>query len=44
MIVSPFGQVLAGLLEGSEGLVSAEIDLNDIARGKFDLDGSPESR
>jgi len=38
MIVSPFGKVLAGPLEGGEGLVTAEIDLNDIARGKFDLD------
>jgi len=38
MIVSPFGEVLAGPLEGGEGLVTAEIDLNDIARGKFDLD------
>ena len=38
MIVSPFGEVLAGPLEGGDGLVTAEIDLNDIARGKFDLD------
>jgi len=38
MIVSPFGEVLAGPLEGGEGLVTAEIDLNEIARGKFDLD------
>ncbi len=38
MIVSPSGDVLAGPLEGREGLVTAEIDLNDIARGKFDLD------
>jgi nitrilase len=38
MIVSPFGEVLAGPLEGREGLVAANIDLNEIARGKFDLD------
>jgi nitrilase len=38
MIVSPFGEVLAGPLEGGEGLVTAEIDLDEIARGKFDLD------
>ena len=38
MIASPFGEVLAGPLEGGEGLVTAEIDLGDIARGKFDLD------
>jgi nitrilase len=38
MIVSPFGKVLAGPLEGGEGLVTAEIDLGEIARGKFDLD------
>jgi nitrilase len=38
MIVSPFGEVLAGPLEGREGLVTATIDLNEISRGKFDLD------
>jgi nitrilase len=38
MIVSPFGEVLAGPLEGREGLVTATIDLKEISRGKFDLD------
>ena len=38
MIVSPFGEVLAGPLEGREGLVAATIDLTEISRGKFDLD------
>ncbi len=38
MIVSPFGEVLAGPLEGGEGLVTAEIDVNEVTRGKFDLD------
>lgn len=38
LIVSPFGEVLAGPLYGEPGLVTAEIDLGEIARGKFDLD------
>ncbi len=38
MIVAPTGAVIAGPLEGREGLVYAEIDLGEIARGKFDLD------
>ena len=38
VIVSPAGQIVAGPLEGCEGLVAAEIDLSDVARGKFDLD------
>ncbi|WP_392508897.1 carbon-nitrogen hydrolase family protein [Naumannella halotolerans] len=38
MIISPAGQVLAGPLRGGEGLLSAEIDLDDITRGHFDLD------
>jgi nitrilase len=37
-VVSPFGEVLAGPLYGSEGILTAEIDLAEIARGKFDLD------
>ena len=37
VIVSPLGQVIAGPLQG-EGLLSAELDLDDIPRGKFDLD------
>jgi nitrilase len=37
MIVSPFGEVLAGPLAGP-GLLTAELDLDDIPRGKFDLD------
>lgn len=38
VIVSPLGKVLAGPLLGEEGVISAELDLDDIPRGKFDLD------
>jgi nitrilase len=37
VIVSPRGDLLAGPISG-EGLLFAEIDLDDIQRGKFDLD------
>ena len=38
LIVSPFGQVLAGPLRDTEGMLTAELVMKDIARGKFDLD------
>jgi nitrilase len=38
VIVSPFGEVLAGPLYGKEGILVADLDLAAIARGKFDLD------
>lgn len=38
-IVSPLGEVIAGPLQGEEGLVTAEVDLDDIIRARFDLDG-----
>jgi nitrilase len=38
VIVSPMGQILAGPLRDTEGILTAEIDMGDIARGKFDLD------
>lgn len=38
MIVSPFGEVLAGPLDAVPGLVAVDIDLNDIVRARFDLD------
>lgn len=38
VIVGPLGDVLAGPLYGSEGLVTAEIDLAEIARARFDFD------
>jgi nitrilase len=38
VIVSPQGEVLAGPLHGREGVLVADLDLGEIARGKFDLD------
>jgi nitrilase len=38
VIVSPLGQVLAGPLRDGEGILSAELDLGEIPRGKFDFD------
>ena len=38
VIVGPLGDVLAGPLFNSEGLVTAEIDLTEIARARFDFD------
>ncbi|ROS05411.1 nitrilase [Sinobacterium caligoides] len=38
VIVSPMGEVLAGPLYNSEGLLSAEIDLNDIIKARYDMD------
>lgn len=38
VIVSPLGEVLAGPLRGGEGMLIAEIDLDDIPRAKFDFD------
>jgi nitrilase len=37
-IVDPFGQVLAGPARDGEALLTADLDLGEIARGKFDLD------
>jgi nitrilase len=37
-IVDPFGQMLAGPVFGEEAILTAEIDLRNIARGKFDFD------
>jgi nitrilase len=37
-IVSPFGKVLAGPSWDGECILTAEIDLAEIARGKYDLD------
>ncbi|KAF5375046.1 hypothetical protein D9758_000369 [Tetrapyrgos nigripes] len=38
VIVNPFGEVLAGPLLDAEGVLTAELDLNECTRGKFDLD------
>ncbi|KAJ3790899.1 carbon-nitrogen hydrolase [Lentinula aff. detonsa] len=38
VIVSPLGKILAGPLLGEEGVLSADLDLDDCIRGKFDLD------
>lgn len=38
VIVSPLGKVLAGPLLGQEGILTAELNLDDVVRGKFDLD------
>lgn len=38
VIVSPLGQVLAGPVYGEEAVLTADIDLGEIAEAKFDLD------
>jgi predicted amidohydrolase len=38
VIVSPLGQVLAGPLRDCEGILTADLDLDDIARARFDFD------
>jgi nitrilase len=38
MIVGPLGDVLAGPLEQETGLVTAEIDTDDIVRARYDFD------
>lgn len=38
VIIGPLGDILAGPLHGEEGLISADVNLDNIARGKYDLD------
>lgn len=38
VIISPLGKVLAGPLYDEEGLLTAEIDLDEIIRSKMDFD------
>lgn len=38
LIVSPLGQVLAGPVFDSDAILVAELDLEDVIRGKFDFD------
>ena len=37
-IVSPFGEIIAGPLYDKEGILYANLDLDEIAKGKFDFD------
>ncbi|MFI6358641.1 nitrilase-related carbon-nitrogen hydrolase [Streptomyces sp. NPDC050743] len=37
-IVSPLGEVLAGPLRHDEGILTAELDLGEIVRSRFDFD------
>jgi len=37
-IIDPFGKVLAGPLFGEEGILCADLDRDQVARGKFDFD------
>ncbi len=38
VIVGPLGDVLAGPLRGEEGLLTAEIDLDELVRARYDFD------
>jgi predicted amidohydrolase len=38
VIVSPLGEILAGPLRGEEGVLSAELEMDEVYMGKFDLD------
>lgn len=38
LIVNPMGEIVAGPLRGGEGVLSAVIDLDDVVRGRYDLD------
>ena len=40
VIVSPMGDILTAPVYGESRLVTAEIDLDDIPRSKFDMDGA----
>lgn len=37
-VIGPMGQILAGPNFDGEGILTAELDLGEIARGKFDFD------
>ncbi len=37
-IVNPFGQILAGPSYDAPCILTADLDLHDVARGKYDLD------
>lgn len=38
VIVGPYGDVLAGPLVGQEGLVTAEVDMDELVRARYDFD------
>lgn len=38
VIISPMGEVLSGPLYNREGLISAEFDLDDIVKARYDMD------
>ena len=38
VIISPMGEILAGPLHETEGLISAEIDLDELVKARYDLD------
>jgi nitrilase len=40
VIIDPFGEVLAGPLRDEEGLLVADLDLDDVTRGRYDFDAS----
>ncbi|MEU6174254.1 nitrilase-related carbon-nitrogen hydrolase [Streptantibioticus parmotrematis] len=40
VIVSPLGEVLAGPLRDGEGVLTAELDLAELARARFDFDAT----
>lgn len=37
-VVSPLGEVIAGPVADDESLITAQVDLDDIVRARFDLD------
>ncbi|MFO7984446.1 MAG: nitrilase-related carbon-nitrogen hydrolase [Desulfatiglandaceae bacterium] len=37
-VISPLGEVLAGPLYDQEGILYADLNMGEIARGKFDFD------
>lgn len=39
-IIDPFGEVLAGPLHDEEGLLVADLDLDDVTRGRYDFDAA----
>jgi nitrilase len=40
VIIDPFGEVLAGPLIDDEGLLVADLDLDEVTRGRYDFDAS----